>query len=230
MVFGLTGCRGVPFLRRNGCAGRLYLRLNGKIVARLPIHADFRTFQSDSGVGQDFVRHAAVGFARSQGDRERECRMSLNSTTGSLESKSALLAIGVAGLVAGTLDLLQACILFGWHVPKVIAAGLLGPSVIRGGGAGIFLLGIVLHYFIACSAAAIFYTASRRLRFMTEHWVVCGLFFGMAVELVMGYVVLPLSALHARGPFDLKEVLLGFGVHMVVVGVPIAGCVRRFGE
>ncbi|HUE43576.1 MAG TPA: hypothetical protein VMP12_08415 [Candidatus Sulfotelmatobacter sp.] len=143
---------------------------------------------------------------------------------------SALLAIGIAGLVAGSLDLLQACILFGWHVPKVIAAGLLGPSVIREGGAGIFLLGVILHYFIACSAATIFYATSRRLRFMTEHWVVCGLFFGMAVELVMGYIVLPLSALHARGPFDLKDVLLGFGVHMVVVGLPIAGCVRRFGE
>ncbi|HXM17150.1 MAG TPA: hypothetical protein VN933_18045, partial [Candidatus Eremiobacteraceae bacterium] len=108
------------------------------------------------------------------------------------------------------------------------AAGLLGPGVIAGGGAGIYLLGLVLHYFIACSAAGIFYGVSRRLRFMTEHWVVCGLFFGMAVQLVMGYIVLPLSALHSRGPFDLKGIWLGFGVHMVIVGLPIAGCVRRF--
>ena len=154
--------------------------------------------------------------------------MSLANGTG--RGGSAVAAIGVAGVVAGTLDLMQACILFGWHIPKVIAAGLLGPSVIRGGGAGIFLLGVVLHYFIACSAAGTFYLASRRLRFMTEHWVVCGLFFGMAVELTMGYIVLPLSALHVRGPFDLKGILLGFGVHMVVVGIPIAGCVRWFGE
>ena len=143
---------------------------------------------------------------------------------------SAVAAVGIAGFVAGTLDLLQACILFGWHIPKVIAAGLLGPGVIKDGGAGVYLLGVVLHYFIACSAAGIFYGASRRWRFMTEHWVVCGLFFGMAVELVMGYIVLPLSALHVRGPFDLQGILLGFGVHMVVVGLPIAGCVRKFGE
>lgn len=153
----------------------------------------------------------------------------MSSGNGFVGKENAVLAIGVAGVVAGSLDLLQACVLFGWHIPKVIAAGLLGPGVIRGGGAGIYLLGVVLHYFIACSAAGIFYGASRRLRFMTEHWVVCGLFFGMAVELVMGYVVLPLSALHVRGPFELKDVLLGFGVHMVVVGLPIAGCVRRFG-
>jgi hypothetical protein len=154
----------------------------------------------------------------------------MSSGNGVVGRGSAVAAIGIAGFVAGSLDLLQACVLFGWHIPKVIAAGLLGPGVIRGGGAGIYFLGVVLHYFIACSAAGIFYAASRRLRFMTEHWVVCGLFFGMAVELVMGYIVLPLSALHVRGPFDLKDVLLGVGVHMVVVGLPIAGCVRRFGE
>jgi hypothetical protein len=156
--------------------------------------------------------------------------MNVSSTNGMTEKASPALAIGVAGFVAGSLDLLQACILFGWHIPKVIAAGLLGPGVIKDGGAGTYLLGVVLHYFIACSAAGIFYAASRRLRFMTEHWVVCGLFFGMAVELTMGYVVLPLSALHARGPYDLKDILLGFGVHMVVVGLSIAGCVRKLGE
>jgi hypothetical protein len=153
----------------------------------------------------------------------------MSSTNGTTGNGNAVAAIGIAGAVAGTLDILQACILFGWHIPKVIAAGLLGPSV-KDGGAGIYLLGLVLHYFIACSAAGIFYGVSRRLRFMTEHWVVCGLFFGMAVELTMGYIVLPLSALHVRGPFDLKGILLGFGVHMVVVGLPIAGLMRWFGE
>ena len=153
----------------------------------------------------------------------------MSSGNGVVGRGSAVAAIGVAGFVAGTLDLLQACTLFGWHIPKVIAAGLLGPGVIKEGGAGIYLLGVLLHYFIACSAAASFYGVSRRLRFMTEHWVVCGLFFGMAVELTMSYIVLPLSALHVRGPFELKDILLGFGVHMVVVGLPIAGCVRKFG-
>ena len=159
--------------------------------------------------------------------------MGTNSTTwdaGMPTHGNAVAAIGIAGALAGTLDLLRACVLLGWDTPKVIAAGLLGRAVIREGGPGTYLLGVVLHYFIACSAAAIFYGASRRWRFMTEHWVVCGLFFGMAVKLVMGYVVLPLSALHVRGPFELKDVLLGFGGHMIGVGLPIAGCVKRFGE
>jgi hypothetical protein len=54
--------------------------------------------------------------------------------------------------------------------------------------------------------------------------------YGAAVELVMSYVVLPLSALHDRGPYKLHDVLLGLGVHMVVVGLPIAFSVRRFAK
>jgi hypothetical protein len=143
--------------------------------------------------------------------------------------RNALLAIGVGGLVAGTLDLLQACILFGWHVPLTIAAGLLGPQA-RLGGIATYILGVLLHYFIACSATALYYAASRRLGFLTEHPLVCGLFFGMAVELVMGYIVLPLSALHATGPYELQDVIQGLLVHMVAVGLPISFSVRRFAK
>ncbi|HZR57791.1 MAG TPA: hypothetical protein VFA74_13030 [Terriglobales bacterium] len=36
------------------------------------------------------------------------------------------------------------------------------------------------------------------LGFLKEHPLICGLFYGAAVELVMSLIVLPLSALHAR--------------------------------
>jgi hypothetical protein len=141
--------------------------------------------------------------------------------------KSAVLAIGVGGFAAGTFDLLQACILFGWDVPLAIAAGLLGKKAFNG-GAETYILGVFLHYFIATSAAAIYYAASRRLIFLRQSWLVCGLFFGAAVEEVMRLIVLPLSALHARGPYHLKDLILGLAVHIVVVGLPIAFSVRRF--
>jgi hypothetical protein len=138
------------------------------------------------------------------------------------------LAILVGGLVAGTLDIAQAMILFGWRVPFSIAAGLLGPQAAHNGGPGIFALGLLLHYFIATSAAAIYYAASRRLPFLTQYALVCGLFFGMAVELTMRLVVLPLSALHAAGPYEWSDEVLGLVVHMIVVGLPIAYAVKRF--
>jgi hypothetical protein len=140
---------------------------------------------------------------------------------------NALLAIGVGGVVAGTLDLAQAMILFGGKIPLAIAGGLLGPNAFQG-GTGTYALGVFLHFFIACSAAAVYYTASRRLGFLKEHALVCGLFYGAAVEEVMNLVVLPLSALHARGPYTLHDLILGLLVHMVVIGLPISFSVRHF--
>ena len=131
------------------------------------------------------------------------------------------LAIAVGGVVAGALDLTQAMILFGKTIPLAIAAGLLGPRAFQG-GAGIYILGVLLHFFIACSAAAIYFAVSRKLKFLTEYPVSCGLFFGGAVEVVMTLVVLPLSALHAMGPYTYHDLVSGFVVHMVVVGLPIS--------
>ena len=150
-----------------------------------------------------------------------------DSAAGASGKSSAFWAIAAGGGIAGILDITQALLLFGRRVPLAIAAGLLGPPAFQG-GAGTYALGVLLHFFIACSAAAIFYGASRRLRFMTEHPLVCGLVFGGAVEEVMSLIVLPLSALHAKGPYTLHELQLGLVVHMIVVGLPISFSVRRF--
>lgn len=146
-----------------------------------------------------------------------------------LKKRNPLLPIVAGGLIAGTLDLTQACILFGWKVPLIIAGGLLGRAAFHG-GVGTYILGVVLHFFIAFSVTAIYYAASRRLTFLIDHWLVCGLFFGMAVELVMNLVVLPLSALHARGPYNLYDLILGLVVHMIVIGLPVAFTVRKFSK
>src|SRR6266550_1325717 len=71
---------------------------------------------------------------------------------------------------------------------------------------------------------------SRRLGFLKEHPLVCGLFYGAAVDQVMTLIVLPLSALHARGPYKLPDLLLGLIVHSIVIGLPISFSVRRFAK
>ena len=142
---------------------------------------------------------------------------------------NGLLAIAAGGLIAGTLDLTQAMLLFGTRVPFAVAAGLLGREAFRG-GPGTYALGVVLHFFIAFSVTAIYYGASRKLRFMTEHPLVCGLFYGMAVENVMNLIVLPLSALHAKGPYKLGDLILGLIVHGIVIGLPISFSIRKFAK
>jgi hypothetical protein len=152
-----------------------------------------------------------------------------DSAPGTRGTRNAVLAIAVGGVTAGTLDLAQAIILFGWRVPLSVAGGLLGRQAAHGGPAT-YVLGVLLHFFIACSAAAIYYAASRRLGFLKEYPLVCGPFYGIAVELVMRLIVLPLSAYHATGPYQWREEVLGLGAHMLFIGLPIAFSVRRFSK
>jgi len=143
------------------------------------------------------------------------------------QTRTALLSIAAGGFIAGALDLTQALILFGRKVPLAIAAGLLGRSAFHG-GAATYALGVALHFFIAFSAATFYYAGARRLRFPIDHPLVCGLFFGTAVDTVMTLVVLPLSAMHYRGPYRLSDLILGQVVHGIVIGLPIAYSVRWF--
>jgi Na+/alanine symporter len=142
---------------------------------------------------------------------------------------NAVPAILVGGLLAGGLDLISAFVTFGARVPRVIAAGLLGLTALQG-GAGTYVLGIFLQFFIATSAAALYYAASKKLAFLKEHPLVCGLFYGIAVFLVMNLIVVPLSALHGRGPFQLMGLIQGLLVHMFLIGLPISFSVRHFSK
>lgn len=144
-----------------------------------------------------------------------------------LVSESILIPILAGGFVAGTFDLILAFISFGWAVPRAIAAGLLGTRAFHG-GTGTWILGLILHYFIAYSAAAVYCAASRKLDFLKPHFVVCGMFYGIGLFLVMNLVVLPLSGLHAAGPYQLRGLVQGLLVHMIFIGLPIGLCLYRF--
>ena len=133
----------------------------------------------------------------------------------------------VGGAIAGTLDQISAFISSGWNVPRIVAAGLLGPQVIHGREARVSTLGLALHYFIAFSAATVYCLASRRLEFLKEHFLVSGLFYGISVFLVMYFVVMPLCAFHYKGPYTLHILREGIIVHMLLIGLPISASLRN---
>jgi hypothetical protein len=147
-----------------------------------------------------------------------------------VRAKSLVTPIVVGGLVAGTFDEICAILSFGWNVPRVDAAGLLGVQVIRTTGAGIWILGLALHFTIAFGAAAVYCLASRKLPFLKDHFAICGLFFGIAVYITMYFVVMPLSQLHSMGPYTYRGVVQGIAVHMVLIGLPIAVSLRILGK
>jgi uncharacterized membrane protein YagU involved in acid resistance len=142
-----------------------------------------------------------------------------------------LLAIGMGGLIVGALDLTYAIIVYSVHqpilVPQTIASGVLGAKAYQGGMASA-ALGIALHFFIATIWASLYYVASRKLKFLVYHAVLCGMAYGVVVYLLMHFVVVPLSAVPPGGSTPFLYEAAEFVWHWFGVGLPIALCVRRY--
>jgi len=108
-----------------------------------------------------------------------------------------------------------------------IGNGRLRPQAFQG-GSGTATLGLALHFFIAFSAAGVYYAASRKLAFLRKQAVAWGMLYGVAVYMFMSWVVVPLSALpKSKAPFSLTGLVLSLLTHMFCVGLPIALAVRR---
>ena len=138
----------------------------------------------------------------------------------------------VGGLVVGLLDLAYAIAIYSPHqpilIPQTIASGLLGMNAYKG-GTFTAAVGVILHFFIAFAAAAVYYLTSREFKFLITHAFLCGLIYGGLVFLFMHIVVLPLSAApHRKLPIILMA--LEFVEHCLCVGLPIALSVRYYPE
>ena len=144
----------------------------------------------------------------------------------------AAFAILVGGGIAATFDIIYA-IVYSWFRAKVppiailqsVASGLLGRSAYED-GAATALLGLCLHYAMAFVIAAIFWFASRRLRFMTGQAVIAGLLYGVCVFFVMNFVVLPLSAFPTPITHEPTRMAINIVAHMILFGLPIALATR----
>jgi hypothetical protein len=146
---------------------------------------------------------------------------------------NALTAVLWGGFIAGVLDLTAAFVTWGSkgvkpiRIAQSIASGLLGNDAFQR-GLGAAALGVAIHFFIACSAAAIFYAISRTLTFLTQHPIQWGLTYGIAVYMVMYWIVIPLSAFpKSIHPPSISSVVIAVLTHMFCVGLPISVSVAR---
>jgi uncharacterized membrane protein YagU involved in acid resistance len=145
-------------------------------------------------------------------------------------------AIGWAGLLAGCLDITAALVEAGLegkspvYLFQAIAGGLLGLSSFQGGLATA-ALGAFFHFLIAATAAAVFYLASRKLKFLVEHAIPSGLLYGVAVYIFMYYIVLPISAYHTKIALPpVADLIKDIAIHMFMVGLPISLMVRKYSD
>jgi len=145
---------------------------------------------------------------------------------------SALPIIARAGLLCGAMDITAAIIVYGHYgarpIPLLqgIAGGLLGPQAWNGGLPTAFL-GLACHFFIAFSAATVYFVVSRKFAFLIDHGVVSGLVYGPVVYFFMNRIVVPFSRAH-KYPFSVKMMLIGVTIHIFCVGLPIATVVSRY--
>jgi hypothetical protein len=142
------------------------------------------------------------------------------------ERSSGIATIFRAGLVCGVLDISAAFINWSFQgispfrILQAIASGLLGPRSYHGGWPTA-VLGAACHFFIAFSAAAIFYVISRKWGFLTQHPIVAGVSYGIGVYLVMYWMVMPLSRLQML-PFSGLRTAIAIVTHIFCVGLPIS--------
>ena len=139
-----------------------------------------------------------------------------------------------AGLLAGTLDITAACtqswLMRGVMPSRVfqsVASGALGPDAFTGGWQTA-ALGLLFHFFIATTAATVFYLASRKIGMLTKQWIPSGVLYGIAVYTTMYWIVVPLSKARPFNPVP-QLILIAVLIHIFCVGLPIAWVVRKSG-
>ena len=136
-----------------------------------------------------------------------------------------------ATLVAGTLDigfaLIAAQILAGdmSGVLPTVASGPFGDTIADGPlGAP---LGLLVHFAIMAVMVAVYVLAARRIAALNRYWPVSGLLYGVALWLVMYWVVLPLRFAGYQTPHEALAIAKQLFSHCICVGLPIAFIAAR---
>jgi len=138
----------------------------------------------------------------------------------------------MAGAICGAMDITAALTVYGsmgikpMRLLQGISSGLLGSQAYQG-GIPTAALGFVCHFVVAFGAAAVYYALSRKLRFLTDYAIPCGVAYAVIVYFFMQNIVLPLSRA-AQRPFVLKFMIIGIVIHICCVGLPIALTIRRY--
>lgn len=143
--------------------------------------------------------------------------------------------IFLSGLIAGTLDIMAAIVVYAFLLQKAtpikilqsIASGIFKKDAYTG-GSQMAWYGLGLHYIIAMIFAWFYFTIYRYLPFLKKNALISGFLYGIFVWIVMNLVVLPivfpvLPAKHLDFPLLISLVIL-----MFCIGLPIALITRKY--
>jgi uncharacterized membrane protein YagU involved in acid resistance len=149
--------------------------------------------------------------------------------------KSKTGTVFLAGLIAGTLDILAAIFIYAILLQKTtpikilqsIASGIFKKEAYNG-GSQMAWYGLGLHFIIAMVFAWFYFTIYPYLPFLKKNALFSGFLYGIFVWIVMNLIVLPIAfpvlpAKHLDFPLILSVLILIF-----CIGLPIAFIARKF--
>ncbi len=138
-----------------------------------------------------------------------------------------------ATLAAGILDILSAFLFNSMagigpgQVLRYVASGPFGDTM-HARGTGAALVGLAVHFALMLVMVGVYAFAAIRNGWLRSHWAVAGVLYGVAIYLVMYWMVMP--ARFGSPPMtDLWSIGNALFSHIVCVGLPIAWiAARRF--
>jgi hypothetical protein len=138
-------------------------------------------------------------------------------------------AVLLTTLVAGTLDITYAHVeqtINTGHFPSkmfyAIAGGAIGLERAFAGGVGILLLGIFIHYFISFAFTLFYFLTAPFLRRWSKNKYLNGFFCAIFAQVVMTFLVMPLTAFPYKPFVFSMDVLKGLLAFTLIFGLPIA--------
>ena len=138
-----------------------------------------------------------------------------------------LRTIAWATLVAGTLDILSAFVWSGAIVGvlQTVASGPFGNAVAEDpAGAP---LGLLVHFAIMAAMVTAYVLAARRIPALNQYWWIAGPLYGVALWIVMYWIVMPLRWDSYTTPSEPIAIARQLFAHCLLVGLPIAWFAAR---
>ena len=152
--------------------------------------------------------------------------------------KSFFTSALTAGLIAGSLDIVAACIQAylkndtpPMQVLRGVASGAFDPKTFSS-PALLALCGLLIHFFIAISFTFFFFFLAKQISTLVKYPVPIGILYGVFVWATMRFIIVPyISRLNPKpivGQEAIKNAAIAAGIIVVCVGIPVALFARKY--
>ena len=147
-----------------------------------------------------------------------------------MKNLNLLTNILLAGLIAGTVDIIAAIFLLAGGnaiaTLKYIAGGAFGKAASEGGNEMV-AYGLLFHYIIAMSWTTAYFLLYPKLAFLRWNKWLNAVAYGIIVWSLMTFVVLPMTQITQR-PFNWENALKNVVILMFSIGLPVSLLTDRF--